>query len=325
MPKSEVLRTGYVLHTFVEGCSLTALTSCVNTFLWDAKISFSKRPLIATSISNIRFLEAPAAAPMQRPVGLASLFEYPRFAELDQMLKDWRANLMRPDDMKHLWKPEHSFATFGSLEHRHFIMRIRYFCLYAYSVPLVHILHFANRPSFFGQSNSGKDPNTRSSSVSSLAASDSIENNAIREMLSSTFSDLLNDGILAYDIVDESWNICLEAVHDIIAFIDRNSDIPLDRCDQVMPFCLFTSMTVLIRQIRRCRKDIEARRESHKREGMHKAYADLSKNVAALRRLWTMLKGLDLIWRTDGMELLLRTMQIEEVANTADLVSDLTL
>ncbi|KAJ2490974.1 hypothetical protein IWW37_002640 [Coemansia sp. RSA 2050] len=83
-------------------------------------------------------------------------------------------------------------------------------------------------------------------------------------------------------------------------------------------------MTVLIRQIRRCRKDIEARRESHKREGMHKACADLSKNVAALRRLWTMLKRLDLIWRTNGMELL-RTMQIEEVANTADLISDLSL
>ncbi|KAJ2734081.1 hypothetical protein IW152_002627 [Coemansia sp. BCRC 34962] len=228
MPKSEVLRTGYVLQTFVEGCSLTALTSCVNTFLWDAKISFSKRPLTAAGIANLRFLEVPAVVPMQRPAGLASLFEYPRFAELDQMLKDWRANLVRPDDMKHLWKPEHPFRTFGSLEHRHFIMRIRYFCLYAYSVPLVHILHFANRPSFFGPSARSRDPNTPLSSVSSLAASDSIENSVIREMLSSAFSDLVNDGILAYDIVDESWDICLEVVHDIIAFIDRNSDIPLD-------------------------------------------------------------------------------------------------
>ncbi|KAJ2751607.1 hypothetical protein GGI19_004377, partial [Coemansia pectinata] len=136
MSKSEILRTGYLLQPFVEGCSLTALTSRVNTFLWDAKISFSKHPLADTCLPNFRFLEVPAIVPMQRPAQLASLFEYPRFAELDQMLKDWRGNLVRADNMKHLWKPEHSFATFGSLEHRHFIMRIRYFCLYAYSVPL---------------------------------------------------------------------------------------------------------------------------------------------------------------------------------------------
>ncbi|KAJ2826375.1 hypothetical protein FBU31_003466, partial [Coemansia sp. 'formosensis'] len=170
-----------------------------------------------------------------------------------------------------------------------------------------------------------KDTIEQPSAISSLAATDSIENSAIREMLSSAFSDLLNDGILAYDIVDESWDICLEAVHDIIAFIDRNSDIPLDRCDQVMPFCLFTSMTVLIRQIRRCRKDMEARRESHRKDGMREAYGELSRNVTALRRLWTMLKSLDLIWRTDDVELLLRTMQVEEVANTADLISELSL
>ncbi|KAJ2460433.1 hypothetical protein GGF42_000837, partial [Coemansia sp. RSA 2424] len=323
MPASKVLETGYVLQTFVEGCSLTALTSRINTFLWDAKISFSEHSLAGACIPKLRFLQVPSIVPMQRPTRLASLFEYPRFVELDRMLSSWRENLVRADDMKHLWKPEHCFATFGSLEHRHFIMRIRYFCLYAYSVPLLHILHFANRPSFFGHgAESGKDADSLPSPASSLAAADSIENAAIREMLSSAFSDLLNDGILAYDIVDESWSICLEAVHDIIAFIDRNSDIPLDRCDQVMPFCLFTSMTVLIRQIRRCRKDIEARQESHSKDGIHAAHAELSKNVGALRRLWAMLKGLDLIWRTDGMELLLRTMQVEEVAN---LISDMSL
>ncbi|KAJ1903653.1 hypothetical protein LPJ71_005103, partial [Coemansia sp. S17] len=48
MPQSEILRTGYLLQPFVEGCSLTALTSCVNTFLWNAKLSFSKHPLTNT-------------------------------------------------------------------------------------------------------------------------------------------------------------------------------------------------------------------------------------------------------------------------------------
>ncbi|KAJ2793452.1 hypothetical protein H4S07_007045, partial [Coemansia furcata] len=55
------------------------------------------------------------------------------------------------------------------------------------------------------------------------------------------------------------------------------------------------------------------------------AYGELSRNVTALRRLWTMLKSLDLIWRTDDVELLLRTMQVEEVANMADLISELSL
>ncbi|KAJ2879957.1 hypothetical protein IWW38_006030 [Coemansia aciculifera] len=321
MSKSKALETGYLLHTFVEACSLTALTSRVNTFLWDAKIGFSEQPLLAGSCTpDLLFLAVPPVVPMQRPAQLGSLFECSRFAELDQMLGSWRESLVRADDMKHLWKPRHSFATFGSLEHRHFIMRIRYFCLYTYSVPLLHILHFANRPSFFATKNvdGSKESSLGATAADSIettadsieTAADSIETAAIREMLSSAFSDLLNDGILAYDIVDESWSICVEAVHDIIAFIDRNSDIPLDRCDQVMPFCLFTSMTVLIRQIRRCRrKDTTTTTTTAAADAAEQC--ELSRSASALRRLWAMLKSLDLVWRTAGLEQLLRTMQVD--------------
>ncbi|KAJ2477480.1 hypothetical protein EV174_004606, partial [Coemansia sp. RSA 2320] len=305
LPKSEIVRTGYTLHSFVETCNLAALISRINTFLWDVRVDLSGRSGANMYAPSLKYLEPPQAALMQKPEQLKNLFDYPRFAELSRMLVGWRDDLVPADDMKGLWKSEHHFSTFGSLEHRHFIMRIRYFCLYTYSVPVLHILHFANRPSFFAKGASYSSAADLPNPALALAAADSIENSVIREMLSAAFSDLLNDGLLAYDIVEESWDICLEAVHDVIAFMDRNSDIPLDRCDQVMPLCLFTSITVLIRQIRRCRSAIETKNMGLSKKPALNPHDELTKNVLALRRLWAMLKDLDLIWRIDGMELLL--------------------
>ncbi|KAJ2387721.1 hypothetical protein GGI23_006211 [Coemansia sp. RSA 2559] len=141
------------------------------------------------------------------------------------------------------------------------------------------------------------------------------------------FSGTLNDGLLAYDVVQESWDICVDSVYDFVAFLDKNSDIPYERYDQVMPFGLFTSITVLIRQTRVYRQKIEEAsgspgKSAHNLRGLRE---ELLKSIRGLRRLWTLLLDLGAVWKVNGMEGLLRIMEVEEMTNAADMLSELVL
>ncbi|KAJ2341261.1 hypothetical protein GGF43_006208 [Coemansia sp. RSA 2618] len=198
-------------------------------------------------------------------------------------------------------------------------MRIRYFCLYTYSVPIMHCLHFANRPSYF-ETQSANKVFVDSPDVASHMQTDAPENRAIYDILANVFTDRLNRGMLAYDVINDSWRICVDVVHDLVRHLDQNKDIPLERYDQVMPFCLMTSMTVLIRNARICKHKIETGADD-----VDSVRDDLAQSTASLRRLWTLLGDLNNIWRVEGVEYLMRIMQVEEVVNAADLLSGLSL
>ncbi|KAJ2726506.1 hypothetical protein GGI07_000448 [Coemansia sp. Benny D115] len=325
MSKEDILRTGSVLHTFIESCNLTALISRINNFLWDVKIGVLSKTPADRHAPNIRYLRLNPLNDLQTSGSVSSMFEYPEFCELHRLTMEWKNDLIRPEEMKGTWVANQHFSQFGSLRHRLFIMRTRYFNLYCYSVPILLSLHMANRPSFFSKNT---PVNTELGSVEPAtpkSVEESIEDKTIREMLATAFADRMNDGLLAYDIVEESWKICMDIVYDFVAFFDQNSDIPLDRCDQVMPFSLFTSITVFIRQIKKCRQKINGADDTTSTHDLQGYRGELSRSVSALRRLWAKLKDLGFIWRIEGMEHLLRTMQIEEVANAADLFSGLAL
>ncbi|KAJ2781184.1 hypothetical protein GGI15_003284, partial [Coemansia interrupta] len=233
MDKEEILRNGWVLHTLIESCNFTALISRVNNFLWDIKIGLSSKSPADKNAPNIKYLKlAPLALPStDEPI--KSLFQYPEFGELHNLICEWRKSLIRAEDMKSMWEPGLPFSKFGSLKHRLFIMRIRYFSMYTYAVPVMHCLHFSNRPSYFTPRGRMRDrPSASASPTTPKCAEEAVEDKIIREILDAAFTDRLNDGLLAYDIVDESWQICVDIVHDLVAHINRNSDIPLDRCDQ---------------------------------------------------------------------------------------------
>ncbi|KAJ2841072.1 hypothetical protein GGI22_008064, partial [Coemansia erecta] len=129
-----------------------------------------------------------------------------------------------------------------------------------------------------------------------------------------------------------------------------NSDIPIDRCDASISFCLFMSITVLIRNVRICRQKAEQleqtatstaasspsadgdaesqQQQQHKHQRMHEIVRlkdELFKSANTLRRMWNMLKNLGFMWTIEGMEQLLRTMQVEEIANASDMFSGLSL
>ncbi|KAJ2373557.1 hypothetical protein IW150_003567, partial [Coemansia sp. RSA 2607] len=154
------------------------------------------------------------------------------------------------------------------------------------------------------------------------------EDAVLRSLMSAAFSEMLNDGYMADDVVEESWNICLEEVFLMVEHLDRNRDIPIDRYDASISFCLFTSITVLIRHIKKCRQKLSTKTNKGGQSNVVEDEAlreTLSKHTSVLRRLWTMLKEIGFIWTVKGMEQLLRSMQIEEIANAADLFSSLSL
>ncbi|KAJ1800078.1 hypothetical protein LPJ59_001367 [Coemansia sp. RSA 2399] len=317
--KESIIKDAMAIHPFVDLCNLTSIITQETMFIWDFKVSI-RSASIANGLGPVaEFMHRPKDYPIKIRPTVKSLFEYAEFREVHHNLIKWRNELMRAEELKGSWKPSFSFAEFGTHEHRLHSMRIRYFCLYAYFMPLLHILHMTNRPSFFSPDVCGSKAQPKYSG--------SIETNVIRELMEGVFSGTLNDGLLAYDVVQESWDICVDSVYDFVAFLDKNSDIPFERYDQVMPFGLFTSITVLIRQTRVYRQKIKEAsgspgKSAHNLRGLRE---ELLKSIRGLRRLWTLLLDLGAVWKVNGMEGLLRIMEVEEMTNAADMLSELVL
>ncbi|KAI8325343.1 hypothetical protein GQ54DRAFT_241908, partial [Martensiomyces pterosporus] len=329
MSRDVLIKNGALSYSLVTLCDVTAIVSQITDFLWNVKISISSQAQGSTAghALDMPYLKVPPPLKRSGSKPVASLFEYSEFRSIHEQLTAWKSRLIRAEDMRDECSLQHDFAHFGSLEHRRFLMRIRYFCLYCCYTPTLLCLHLANRPSYFLAGTSGGD-GTDATLPTTPKSADCMEDRLIREMLSMAFSDTLNDGLLAYDIVDESWDICLEAIYDLVGHLDRNADIPIERCDQVMPFCLFTSITVLIRQIRKYRQRLHGPKEQQAAlpaSESARLHDELAKSVGALRRLWTLLQNLGFMWGIKGMEHLLRSMQVDEVANAADLFSGLSL
>ncbi|KAJ2741705.1 hypothetical protein GGI20_005000 [Coemansia sp. BCRC 34301] len=345
-----IVATGAFSYSFMALCELTSIISRINTFLCDAK---SGRLAFVQTCSQhlprdgpfpaIDFLgPAPVTGSLVHPVlrTVSLLSEYPAFMELDERLEEWRRNLLLPEELRDDATAASDITYFGNADHRRFMMRVRYFCLHCYYVPITLFLHQSNRPSFFTEYEQplaerlAKRPTT-------MQATD--EDAALRHMLSAAFASTWNEGLLAYDVDDRSWRVCLLAAHGLSEHLERNSDFPLERFDQVIPFCIFMSVSVLIRQVRLCTRILdaasaqnagsrsaggggcEARRQLADKGGYMAVTADRTKCIRHVRQQWGILQRLGAMWNTDGMEALLKSMQIDEVANAADMFSGMSL
>ncbi|KAJ2781756.1 hypothetical protein H4R18_002669 [Coemansia javaensis] len=321
---AEVVRAASIVDPFVHLASLTTIMSRINDFLWKAKIALSAHAHGDRFKPAVRFLDRPALSLPRTGLPIKSLLDFDEFRRITEDLAEWRQCILDTMALTALASGDgHPFAKFGDRAHRTRLMRIRYFCMYTYSTPVLHCLHLTNRPSYFAAQSNGQ-VFERVPSTASLALTDAPENKLIYEILSCVFADRLNFGLLAYDVHEESWRICVESVYDLVRFLDDHADIPPERHDQAMPFCLLTSLTVLIRNSRICQHQLEEAGG----KGSSTADAvrdDLAKTTAALRRLWALLRDLNDVWRISGVEYLLRMMQIEEVANAADLLSGMSL
>ncbi|KAJ2820205.1 hypothetical protein FBU31_005292 [Coemansia sp. 'formosensis'] len=322
--------TGAALsYAFVALCNLATLMARTSAFTWDVRVALAG----AHCAADIRFLAPPQPPPpVARRDPAATLFDYAEFSRLHAALKEWERALVPAESMRDS-RPT-PFARFGGAASCRFAMRVRYFCLRCYYTPALLLLHLANRPSFFAPP--PKKPSAASASSDQItpeppspspspspARSEAPEDAAIRAMLGSAFSGMVNDGLLAHDVVPRSWDICLREIDALVAHLDRNADVPIDRCDASISFCLFVPITVLVRHIRHCRERARAPHTSD--ADAAELRHEITRRVAALRRLWSMLKDLGFIWGVAPMEALLRSMQVDEIANATDLFSNLSL
>ncbi|KAJ1854927.1 hypothetical protein LPJ76_003673 [Coemansia sp. RSA 638] len=382
---NEIVATGAFSYSFMALCELTAIIAHINTFLCDAKASRPSLMLPHGAISPsshasssglhsssampfpaVDFM-APAPGtgslvhPLLRSVSLLS--EYPRFVELDERLEEWKRNLLMPEDLRDDSAEPGDISYFGTADHRRFMMRVRYFCLHCYYVPITIFLHQSNRPSFFTEyeqpleqrlarrsasaaaspAASNADDVPIDASVTSEDISAMESDRALREMLNAAFADTWNEGVLAYDVEPPSWRVCVKASLDLSEHLERNSDFPLERFDQVIPFCIFMSVSVLIRQVRMCSRMLVAastntgsdtavipdvlrqRQRLIDAGGYALVAAERTKCVKYIKQQWATLQSLGTLWDVEGMKLLLQSMNVDEVANAADLFSSMAL
>ncbi|KAJ1957940.1 hypothetical protein GGI12_004877 [Dipsacomyces acuminosporus] len=388
-----IIATGSFSYSFMALCELTAIIARINTFLCDAKASSTvlESTVVAASSGGNgaggfgsdkaassgknKFRDGPFPAvdflenegdttgslvhKIRRSVKLTS--EYPTFIELDNRLADWKNGLLLPEELCDESMPAEDISYFGTADHRRFMMRVRYFCLHCYYVPIVLVLHQSNRPSFFTEYEQPlevrlnrrftgvvdaltpspliTDTHTNDDSGNGNSSSSNNSNDAdyaLRQMLSMAFADTWNEGLLAYDIESKSWQICVEAAHGLSEHLERNSDFPLERFDQVIPFCIFMATSVLLRQTKICKRLLgtqidgimteEERVQRLRGAGGYAAVnAELARCIRHIKHQWSTLNSLGSLWDVEGMEQLLKSMQIDEVANAADLFSNLSL
>ncbi|KAJ2662526.1 hypothetical protein IWW48_001768 [Coemansia sp. RSA 1200] len=347
---ARIIRNASLVHTLQTLCDVSTINNQIGAFMLDFKQSMEQQPSCGThkDPTTMHHQQAADYRAIDIPVPMASLFECTEFAELHGNLVSWKKNLIRAEDLKPHWAPSYPFTEFGSYKHRLHVMRIRYFCMAGYYVTLIVFLHMCNRPSFFAprpptannnnnndndnnnndsNNNNAQLPFSSSAPANTAASASSAEDTALRELLGAAFPPEIHEGLVAYDVVADSWDICVTAVLEYVAFLDKNADVPLDRYDQIMPLCLFLSMTVLIRQIRMWRTQIAeaeagAKGAARGLKGVRERFID---GIRALRRLWSLLLDLGAVWKTEGMECLLRSMQVEETTSTAELLAELAL
>ncbi|KAJ2157122.1 hypothetical protein GGF46_004726 [Coemansia sp. RSA 552] len=353
---NEIVATGAFSYSFMALCELTAILAQINSFLRDAKAS---RPsLLVTPLGSngsapfpaVDFMTAAGTSgntgslvyPILRTVSVLS--EYPAFAEIDERLQEWHRSLLMPEDLRDDATEAGDISYFGTADHRRFMMRVRYFCLHCYYTPIAIFLHQSNRRSFFTEyeqpleerlaktrtkaTNSpqaGQVPTEASMTSEDISAMES--DRQLREMLNMAFASTWNEGLLAYDIEESSWKVCVQSSKDLSEHLRRNDDFPLDRFDQVIPFCIFMSVSVLIRQVRMCSR-ILSEQEEQKLEvmgGRAAVMAERAHCVEYIKHQWTTLQALSALWDVDGLEQLLKSMQLDEVTKAADMFSTMLL
>ncbi|KAJ2830388.1 hypothetical protein GGI24_001921, partial [Coemansia furcata] len=344
--QTAIVATGAFSYSFMALCELTAIIARMNTFLCDAKSGrLAAGDLRDGPFPAVDFLgPAPPTGSLVHPVmrTVALLSEYPAFVDLDERLEEWKRNLLLPEDLRDDATAAADITYFGNADHRRFMMRVRYFCLHCYYVPITLFLHQSNRPSFFSEYEHSLDERL-AMRPTPPEDEEAMADATLRQMLSMAFASTWNEGLLAYDVDDRSWRVCLLAAHGLSEHLERNADFPLERFDQVIPFCIFMSVSVLIRQVRMCSRLLEAaaasstaqngtrhaaaeaRRQLAAKGGYMSVTADRTRCIRHVRQQWETLKKLGSLWNIDGMEALLKSMHIDQVANAADMFSTMSL
>ncbi|KAJ2909361.1 hypothetical protein GGI21_001962 [Coemansia aciculifera] len=180
------------------------------------------------------------------------------------------------------------------------------------------ILHLANRSSFFTEAEHRVLP---------LASEDGDVKNkealAISTLLVQKFGPTWCQGLVAQDVEQKSWAFCVQSAHELASTLQSNRDIPLEYVDMVVPFFVFVNVTVLLRQIRRCKRALSSNSSGVSEPVTHSWWqAELEQCLSDVRIQWKVIQDLGSVWRVDAIVGMLKLMHIDEVVQKADRGSD---
>ncbi|KAJ1893051.1 hypothetical protein LPJ66_005987 [Kickxella alabastrina] len=216
-------------------------------------------------------------------------------------LESWNSSIVSAETLKDPQLDPRSVTFFGTLQHRQYMVRVRYFCLDMYGSAMVILLHSSNRPSFFFEAETEHKAKFSSTNDSKEGKPD------LQESLLRAFGPNWCLGLLVEDIVPSSWQLCLECAHEIPTCLRNNADIPMEFVDVILSISMFFSLSVMLRQIRRIEDGKEVPRDG-----------ELDRCNQDLVMQWALIKDLESTWNIDALIDLLRKMNIEDAAETAE-------
>ncbi|KAJ1939649.1 hypothetical protein GGF37_004311, partial [Kickxella alabastrina] len=170
-------------------------------------------------------------------------------------LESWNSSIVSAETLKDPQLDPRSVTFFGTLQHRQYMLRVRYFCLDMYGSAMVILLHSSNRPSFFFEAETEHKVKFSSTNDSKEGKPD------LQESLLRAFGPNWCLGLLVEDIVPSSWQLCLECAHEIPTCLRNNADIPMEFVDVILSISMFFSLSVMLRQIRRIEDGKEVPRD----------------------------------------------------------------
>ncbi|KAJ2885571.1 hypothetical protein H4R27_001288 [Coemansia aciculifera] len=236
------------------------------------------------------------------------LGESPLFLKYDAELRDWKRKLISAESLRDHALSPHGASFFGDIRQRTFLVRVRYFCINIYALGMGTILHLANRPSFFTEAEQQLLPTQGEGNFDK-------ETLAITALLVQKFGPTWCHGLVAHDVEPESWAYCVQCAHDLADSLRRNSDIPLEYVDMVVPFAVFMSTTVLLRQIRVCRHVLDV--DDTQGPARDQWVAELKQCLQDACVLWKAFLEMGSVWPINGLVAMLKLMHIDEAVNAA--------
>ncbi|KAJ2851632.1 hypothetical protein IWW36_000955 [Coemansia brasiliensis] len=261
------------------------------------------------------------------------LGQSPLFKRYHEEICQWRREYLAARTLRDPSLPPWEASFFGSVRHRIFLVRVRYYCINIYAPGVTILLHSANRRSFFTEARQQTAIATHSSRDSStspppLAAHDPEEvhgDEQIARILNQTFGPTWCQGLVATDIEPSSWDLSVSCAHELADCLRDNRDIPLEFLDMVIPLFVFVAITVLIRQIRRCQASLADPRKQLSTQERAELESELHRCLRDAQIQWQAIRDMGSVWRVDGISKLLNNMHIDEIEKAAEQLASISL
>ncbi|KAI8323755.1 hypothetical protein GQ54DRAFT_309854 [Martensiomyces pterosporus] len=331
---TRAIAQGATSQSFTEMNTLVTLNARISTFLRQAKSPWYNPQMIEERSGPFPAIDYFEHVPSAKgnlviPVVYEKtlLSEYPLFVRYATELANWQSNVVPAETLRDPMdsRASRGISYFGQGDYHVFMLRVRYFNIKCYSFTAMTILHSSNRPSFFTEFEEPLElfqvtGNGASELPPGIANLQQLE---LRKILNKVFGQSWSQGLVANDIEACSWRTCVGCAHELSDHVRRNDDIPVEYYDLIIPFVVFVTLTVLLRQFNKCKEAIDANDTSEMT--IAELQSEQERSLRDIKHQWALLRELGSVWSVDGMTALLGIMGVDEVAEATKQLSSIAL